>query len=965
MKKVLSVLLATLMFFTLLMPLSVFAENGPAPIDWEEWANVDLESLDMTDLDVSFVTVIDYENEEMGYVYPDEIAAEAPVTVKGISYDKATNTLTLNNVRLPYAGIGIAAMGDDFKIKLVGYNEIGTLATASLSWGCSTTLVGNGELVVNKNLAFSEALNLDFTGVETGFFKASSSVALKLCGVGYDEYGVLVYPTVEVTQAPNADFSKVLILDGNVKESVTTKSQKLDVNVYEQVEAYCLYDIAIGNLSYFRKSGDTETLYAGKEIIEDGYSTGYYDLYIIEFDETFDMYLAKKMDGCERVKPGKLGYVGANYSDEIFDLMRQEYLALWPASREMLNVAYDENGTKCVFDEYLDEYAPDMYSVITQSYPLIDHPEYGKVALTYTYFRGGQPNIKEKALIEAREVYNFKSFTSTITMNNGGSVLPGKVKLQKAASAFGGVNVTWNAVSGADSYTVYRKAAGAKNWTTLGTSKTTSYLDTTAKTGTKYTYTVRAKNIVGLGAYDTAGVSTTYIAAPTVKIANATNGIKVSWNKVSGATGYTVYRSQYSGGKWSGWKNMGTAKADKASWTDKSVKSGVQYKYTVRTVKNKLMSSYKATDGLVYLSTPTVKIANASTGVKVTWGKVAGAKNYAIYRSELASGKWSGWKKISTVGAVTSTVDKTAKSGVNYKYTVKAVNGSSTGAYKASAQLLCLAQPTVTIANASNGIKVSWSKSAGAKGYTVYRSQYSNGKWSSWKTMGTAAATKTSWVDKSVKSGIQYKYTVRTVNGTMKSSYKATSGLVFLSPPTVKASNISGGVNVSWSKVAGATQYKLYRSELKDGKWSSWSTLTNLKADTTTFVDKTVVVDAVYKYAVKPINGSSLGAYTSDEIWYCYAPAISIVNGETGIVVNWEHFNGAEKYIFYRSEEKNGKWTEWKTVKTVKSTTEYWVDETVVSDVKYKYAIKAQKGDDKTASNVSNKLVYIKTRYVF
>ena len=172
-------------------------------------------------------------------------------------------------------------------------------------------------------------------------------------------------------------------------------------------------------------------------------------------------------------------------------------------------------------------------------------------------------------------------------------------------------------------------------------------------------------------------------------------------------------------------------------------------------------------------------------------------------------------------------------------------------------------------------------------------------------------------------------------------------------------------MNVSWSKVAGATQYKLYRSELKDGKWSSWSTLTNLKADTTTFVDKTVVVDAVYKYAVKPINGSSLGAYTSDEIWYCYAPAISIVNGETGIVVNWEHFNGAEKYIFYRSEEKNGKWTEWKTVKTVKSTTEYWVDETVVSDVKYKYAIKAQKGDDKTASNVSNKLVYIKTRYVF
>ena len=36
MKKILSVLMATLMFLTLLMPLSVFAENGPYPMDWWE-----------------------------------------------------------------------------------------------------------------------------------------------------------------------------------------------------------------------------------------------------------------------------------------------------------------------------------------------------------------------------------------------------------------------------------------------------------------------------------------------------------------------------------------------------------------------------------------------------------------------------------------------------------------------------------------------------------------------------------------------------------------------------------------------------------------------------------------------------------------------------------------------------------------------------------------------------------------
>jgi hypothetical protein len=70
---------------------------------------------------------------------------------------------------------------------------------------------------------------------------------------------------------------------------------------------------------------------------------------------------------------------------------------------------------------------------------------------------------------------------------------------------------------------------------------------------------------------------------------------------------------------------MGTASKDASSWTDKSVKSGTQYRYTVRTVSGKLTSSFKGTSGLVYLSTPTVKIANASTGMKLTWNKITGA----------------------------------------------------------------------------------------------------------------------------------------------------------------------------------------------------------------------------------------------------------------------------------------------------------------------------------------------------
>ena len=48
-------------------------------------------------------------------------------TVKGAVYDKKTNTLTLTNYKHPTMSIEANEMGDDFKIKLVGDNQIKSL----------------------------------------------------------------------------------------------------------------------------------------------------------------------------------------------------------------------------------------------------------------------------------------------------------------------------------------------------------------------------------------------------------------------------------------------------------------------------------------------------------------------------------------------------------------------------------------------------------------------------------------------------------------------------------------------------------------------------------------------------------------------------------------------------------------------------------------------------------------------
>ena len=433
-----------------------------------------------------------------------------------------------------------------------------------------------------------------------------------------------------------------------------------------------------------------------------------------------------------------------------------------------------------------------------------------------------------------------------------------------------GIKVTWNKVENAQSYIVYKRVYNESTekwsgWEIInGNATELSLEDSNVVLGTKYRYTVRAKNGNTLSPYKSTG-TVKYNVIPTVKVANATGGIKVSWSTAANATGYRVYRSTLSNGKWSGWKNMGTAASNKTSWTDKSVKTGVTYKYTVRAVYNKILSSYNK-DGAVslFLSTPAVKIANTATGIQVKWNSVSGATGYIVYSAQFdpVTNKWSGWTNRGTVNA-TSWTDTTVKSGVTYKYTVRALNGNTLSAYKGTGGLIYLVEPTVKISNAAKGIKVKWSQCDGATGYTVYRSEYNSEtkKWSKWKSRGTAAATKSSWTDKKVTSGKTYKYTVRAVNGNFKSSYVSTGSLLYLAQPTVTVKAVDNGINVAWTQCAGATGYRVYRSELVNGEWSKWKTMGTAKANKNSWTDKSAEKGKTYKYTVRTVNGKTLSSY--------------------------------------------------------------------------------------------------------
>lgn len=257
--------------------------------------------------------------------------------------------------------------------------------------------------------------------------------------------------------------------------------------------------------------------------------------------------------------------------------------------------------------------------------------------------------------------------------------------LKSAASAYGGLKVTWSKVAGASKYIVYRRMYNSSSktwsgWTNLGSTKSTSYVDKTAKSNNKYNYTIRACYDKVTSYFNTSGISCSYIATPVAKVANASSGVKISWAKIGGANKYVVYRKA---GKAKSWSKIATTTS--TTYVDKKVKNKTAYVYTVRAYKNSLASGYN-TSGVktVFLTTPKMGTpVSAKAGITVKWSAVSGVSGYIIYR-KTGSGSYT---KLATIKGASkkSYVDKTAKKGVTYTYAVKSYYGSYTSSYQSKA----------------------------------------------------------------------------------------------------------------------------------------------------------------------------------------------------------------------------------------------------------------------------------------
>ncbi len=251
------------------------------------------------------------------------------------------------------------------------------------------------------------------------------------------------------------------------------------------------------------------------------------------------------------------------------------------------------------------------------------------------------------------------------------------------------------------------------------------------------------------------------------------------------------------------------------------------------------------------------------------------------------------------------------------------------GEISASAATTVATPKISSFENVASGVKISWSKVSGASKYRVFYKSRTG----AWKGLGNTSST--SMIDTDVSSGHTYTYTIRCLdsNGNYISDY-ISSGWKHTFIGTPKVSSISStvyGVKLSWAKVEGAYQYRIfYKSS------SGWKGMANTTS--TTYIDDDVRSGNSYTYTVRCLDkdGNFISGYNSDGWKIKFVkPTLStpkiteFENDNMGINITWKKVEGAYAYRVYVLKDGS-----WERMTTTRSTT-YRDEENLMSQNTY------------------------------
>ncbi|MCM1499405.1 MAG: hypothetical protein NC124_13140 [Clostridium sp.] len=347
------------------------------------------------------------------------------------------------------------------------------------------------------------------------------------------------------------------------------------------------------------------------------------------------------------------------------------------------------------------------------------------------------------------------------------------------------------------------------------------------------------------------------LAEPEVTTAVKSTSVQLDFDArdTTNATGYEVYRMV-------GKKYQKIATVTAKTFTDKNLLSKTKYSYKVRAYsKNEKTgkvsySKYTMVDCTTKGSALNLKAkVEKKKNVKLSWTKVPGAAKYEVYRQANSSkstvtskGDWdsySSWELIKTLKKNKKAyVDKKTSANMSYSYIVRAVlsadkkvKGDKTQCIESAVSVnlgFGSVAPTAIYTAANGDRTLEWQKVYGAQGYIVEKkvyqidpaSTYYDDDKSGWVQVTKLGANATKYTFKAevlpetyangTKTNYRtnteyriyaYKDGGKTVSYDYSLSVDASLGVV----ESVTAKPVANGIQVSWTPVANASYYQVYR----------------------------------------------------------------------------------------------------------------------------------------------------------
>jgi fibronectin type 3 domain-containing protein len=468
--------------------------------------------------------------------------------------------------------------------------------------------------------------------------------------------------------------------------------------------------------------------------------------------------------------------------------------------------------------------------------------------------------------------------------------------------------LSWTAMSGASSYTVFRglSSGGPYNTNFSGISST-SYQDPTVTNGLGYYYVVQAVysgGFLGWPSGEANMVPGPSPSPPTNLDINITSNVpNLNWSAPSNYNSFNVYRATTQSGSYSFIANTGSS-----NFQDSSPLTGMNwYKVTASwgNVETAATSAVSFRNGV-----PTNVTASPSpTAIALTWTGVTGAQNYSILRSTTYGGPYT----LANYASSSPYKDTAITIGTGYYYVLQSNFADGTQSQYSSQVSSMAGSSTVpsglTATNTtSSSVQLQWTAVTGATKYKIYQSTTSGGPWI---YTNITPATTTATVP-SLTFNKTYYFAVTSVIGSTESGKSTqTSALTVGQPSSPQVTPNISQVAIQWSGVAGATSYSVLRST---DSVNFTAITVGVSSTTTNFNDTTVTNGKIYFYKISAVfttvtlTSASSSAVTPGTI--PPAPAgITFYQNGAALYVTWASVNGVTGYNVYSSTSSGGPYT--------------------------------------------------------